>query len=178
MDGETVWFPLSALVRIEVGSSGVIGGWADETNSIGLAECLRPTAEDDAWIVTVSGTAIAVPSPLVRSMFRRSMRFSSAAAVGLHGMACDARRIAVSQIRDRAQIKIAKLLIRLDRATPANDRIALNQGEIGRWLGLQRTTVCTAMKDMKTRKLINYARTYVAIVDREGLSHLEMRQAV
>lgn len=38
LDGETVWFPLSALIRIEVGSSGIIAGWANAGHAVGLVE--------------------------------------------------------------------------------------------------------------------------------------------
>lgn len=171
LGGDTVWFPLSALVRIEVGSSGIIGGWANDTNTVGLAECLHAVEDVDPWVVAVSGTAVAVPSVLIRNLFGQSSAFSGAAMLGLHNMACDARQIAASHVTDRAQVKIGKLLVRLDQATAANERVAVNQAEIGRWLGLQRTTVCAAMKEMKRNKLISYARTHVAILDREALAH-------
>lgn len=125
--------------------------------------------EGDPWIVAITGSAIAVPGIFIKSMIQRSPSFSSAAMLGVHSMVCQARQIAASHVTDKASAKIAKLLLCLDKATAANERVAVNQAEIGRWLGLQRTTVCGAMKEMKRKKLITYARTHVSILDRDGL---------
>lgn len=166
--GRMVWFPLSSVIRIEVGPSGVLGGWVDRQGAVGLnGESESSTGLN--WTVSAAGSAFAVEIAFVDALMNRAHRFARAASDWLQETACEARHLAASNATDTAAQRIASLLLAMDGHGQPGDFFTTNQNEIARLAAVQRTTACGVMLRLKQSGVIAYARSKVRVVDRHRL---------
>lgn len=172
VDGTTVWFPTTSVVRVEVGKPRVLSGWIDRTGAVGLMESLNGPSDGLSWIVTAPGSAIAVSAAYVHSLLDRSPAFGRAVMCWLHQSLADAQWFGVSSVQDPAIVKVARLLLKLNEAHGSRTNFDISQAEIAGLLHLQRTTVCGVMLDLKRRSLIKYLRSSIAVTDAFGLRAL------
>ncbi len=166
--GHTVWFPLTCIVRIEVGPARALGGWVDHQGAIGLngeTECTSGLS----WIVSAPGAALAVERVFVDALMDRAPRFSCAIIRWLQTATCEAQHLAAANANDTAAQRIAGLLLVMDSHGAPGDFFAINQADIARLTAVQRTTVCGVMLHLKRNRVISYARSRIRVLDRHRL---------
>jgi Crp-like helix-turn-helix domain len=166
--GQTVWFPLSSVVRVEVGPGRLLGGWVDHQGAIGLNGETESSSGLN-WIVSAPGSAFLVESAFVDALMDRAHRFTRAACDWLQGAACEARHLAASNATDTAAQRIASFLLAMDSHGRSGEFFAMNQDEIARLTAVQRTTACGVMLRLKRCGVIGYARSRVRVLDRHRL---------
>lgn len=159
----TVWFPLTAVVRVEVGMPPMLSGWIDNSGAVGLAEWLDGAAPEATWTVEVEGDAWVVSAERLAAMLEEAA-FSRAVMAWLSRSITALRQEAVFNGRGSASERVVDLIVRLARHHQPSDSFTMNQAEIARLTGIQRTTVCAIMVRLKRAKLIGGARGRIRVL--------------
>lgn len=170
-DSDTVWFPVSAVVQIEHSETGVLAGWVDRTGGVGLMEAVMDGDPSAVWRVRAPGVAIALSTTEVVTLLARSTEFRLAVMRWLHQSILEARRLNITNVQGQATARVSWLLSHLCRAH-SHREFAIEQAEIARLLGLQRTTVCGAMVSLKQHGLIAHMRGRVRVLNHDRLEEL------
>jgi CRP-like cAMP-binding protein len=123
------------------------------------------------WRVRAPGIAIALSTTEVVTLLARSTEFRLAVMRWLHQSILEARRLNITNVQGQATARVSWLLSHLCRAH-SHREFAIEQAEIARLLGLQRTTVCGAMVSLKRHGLIAHMRGRVRVLNHDRLEEL------
>lgn len=159
---DLVWFPLTAVIRAEERDTGVLCGWVGPEGAVGFAEPSGSTRV--RWVVHQEGDAVAIQRGTIHRHLMVSSAFTDAVITWLAKSSEDALRMAAFNRRADAFERVAQLFAEL-RLHCGLATVSLSQDQIGRLLGLQRTTVCAAMLRMRDLNVIRYRRGQVTILD-------------
>ncbi|WGM30490.1 helix-turn-helix domain-containing protein [Brevundimonas sp. NIBR11] len=158
-----LWFPLCAVVRMECRASGLLGGWVDRRGVVGLFETVNEEVRPATWIIEVPGRAFLVQRAFVTALLARSHDFSGAVMSWLVQTVEETRDRAIANLQDSAAKRVQWLLSRLGDMQTGQSPLQITQADIARLTGLQRTTVCAVMKEMKREKQIAYSRSRITV---------------
>jgi CRP-like cAMP-binding protein len=167
----TVWFPLDSLVSLltavdrhrtlEVGMVGAEG-------MTGMVRALGVTHSDVRAIVQGSGQAVGLAAARFKTAFTKYPGFNQAVLLYAHALLTQVSQTAACNRFHDAQARLARwLLMTADRVD--RDEFALTQDFLAHMLGLRRVGITQAAGQLRQRKLIDYARGHLRVLDRKGL---------
>ncbi len=164
--GDVIWFPLTAVVRMEVGDPLVLGGWIGDEGAVGLAEGLEGDHSNRRALVEVGGEAWAVPRASVAQLMSQSSSFTDAVVRWLAKSLAEARRAAAFNACGNARDRVTNLIETLDRLHGHGLDFPMSQAEMARLTGIQRTTVCGIVVGLKREKRITHTRARFRVLRR------------
>lgn len=165
-DTDLIWFPLDVVIRIEAGDRGLLAGWEDRHGAVGLVPLSKPGSM--RWIAQTDGYAVAVDRNEIGERLRVEPNFNAAVLRWLAQSREEAFTLAANNLQDSAQDRVVRLFRELSAREPAGP-ISICQNEIGRLLGMQRTTVCGVMTKLKAAKVIKHMRGRVTSFEPDRL---------
>ena len=169
-NGEVVWFPLTAVIRVEIGASRVFGGFTDCHGAVGLTSIFQRSSASDVWVAEAKGYAFAARKIDVDAMFERSTRFSRAVVGWLSSCSVQSRDLAAANVEQTALERVSRLISNLHQAHREPEQLAISQSEIAQLIGIQRTTVSGVMTRLRKMNLVSYSRSQIKIVDADALA--------
>ena len=141
-----VWFPLDAVIRGQT-ADGVLEGWRDHRDAIGLTELLGGPDSDTVWMVERAGQALAMPAVLVQALLERSREFQRAVMAWLAHSEHAARRRATFNLTATAPEKVRRVVDFMLSIHGAH--VPITQAQVATYTGIVRPTVCAAMRIMQ-----------------------------
>lgn len=166
-DAERIWFPLDVLLRIEAADQGLLAGWVDREGAIGLTPPRRSGAL--RFVVQQDGYAVGVSRTEINERLRADPDFNAAVIHWLSQSLEDALLGATLNLRESAFDRVVRLLGSLS-VQRSEGPVSICQAEIGRLLGLQRTTVSGVMTRLRDAQAIKYSRGRVKMFDPQRLA--------
>jgi CRP-like cAMP-binding protein len=170
---EYIYFPETAVISefqiLEDGRTVEIAMTGSE-GVIGLSAVFNGQQAVNWSQVTVSGTALKIKTQLLKEEFSRGG--------ALHTLFLDYINIYIGQISQRVicnsyhtveQRFCSWLLMLHDRNK--NPRVPLTQEQIARFLGVHRPSITQIAQVLRRKKIINYLRGKISIVDRPKLEN-------
>jgi len=166
-----VYFPNDALVSLltlvdrrlalEVGLVGREG-------MIGVAYALGIDVSPVRAIVQGSGTAMRMKAGLFRKEFRRNRSLQREVHLYTHALMSQVAQTAACNRFHVVETRLARWLL-MTRDRVCSNRFHLTHEFLGHMLGVRRVGVTKAAHALKQRKLIDYSRGDIAILDGRGL---------
>lgn len=169
-NGKIVWFPLTAVVRVEIGTSRLFGGLVDCRGAVGLTNIFDRSTQSDVWVIEAGGYAFMSQKSDVDAMLERSTRFSRAVISWLSHCSVQARDLAAANVEQSSLERVSRLISNLHLAHREPDRLTISQSEIAQLIGVQRTTVSGVMSRLRSMKLVSYSRSQIKIEDAAALA--------
>jgi len=168
---ETVYFPntavLSVVMVMEDGRT-VETDTVGFESAVGLIAALGGSVSVDRTFTQIPGTVIALPAARLRAQADESaalrtvlMRHAQANLAQAH------QSVACNALHGVEQRLCRWLLASHDRT--ARDVVELTQQYLATMVGVQRTTVTQALRDLTTAGLISQGRAQIRILNRRGL---------
>jgi CRP-like cAMP-binding protein len=166
-----VYFPVTGVASIvntmQDGSAAEVGTVGNE-GMVGLPIILGDTVAPSDVYVQVPGSALRMPAGLFRVALEGSSAMRTVMLHYVHALFNQiAQSAACNSFHTVEQRCCRWLLMTHDRVQ--SDRFILTQEFLGMMLGVRRTSITLTAKQLKQRKLIDYSRGHVHILDRLGL---------
>jgi CRP-like cAMP-binding protein len=166
-----VYFPVTGVASIvntmQDGSAAEVGTVGNE-GMVGLPIILGDTVAPSDVYVQVPGSALRMPASLFRVALEGSGPMRTVMLHYVHALFNQiAQSAACNSFHTVEQRCCRWLLMTHDRVQ--SDRFILTQEFLGMMLGVRRTSITLTAKQLKRRKLIDYSRGHVHILDRPGL---------
>ncbi|GAA0869746.1 Crp/Fnr family transcriptional regulator [Brevundimonas basaltis] len=168
---EEVHFPLSAqLCNLTIFTDGR----SVETAVVGSegVSGLAPFLADApcAWqvVVQIAGSALALPSSVLRSQARESADLRGLLVRLVHDYQAQSAQTAACNTVHRSTAKLARWLLMFDDRSQGK-KLEITQQDLAALMGMQRTTINQAAGELKTLGAIAYQRGYIRITNRDLL---------
>jgi CRP-like cAMP-binding protein len=166
-----VYFPVTGVASIvntmQNGSAAEVGTVGNE-GLVGLPIILGDTVAPSDVYVQVPGTALRMPAGLFRVALEGSSAMRTVMLHYVHALFNQIAQSAACNSFHTVEQKCCRwLLMTHDRVQ--SDRFILTQEFLGMMLGVRRTSITLTAKQLKQRKLIDYSRGHVHVMDRLGL---------
>lgn len=170
----TVYFPIDGVVSLvntlSDGSTAEVGTIGNE-GIVGLPVILGDRLAPTSAYVQVPGAGLRLPADILTAELERSRRTRMVMLHYAHAFFNQvAQSAACNQRHDIEQRCCRWLLMTHDRVQ--SDQFLLTQEFLGMMLGVRRTSVTEIAGELRRRKLINYSRGRVMILNRSGLERL------
>jgi CRP-like cAMP-binding protein len=147
--------------RIEVGMVGSEG-------MTGLAVVLGDHRSTNETVIQAAGTALRIPSVILRRALQDSATLSAALLRYVHVFMMQASQTALANGRGRLSERLARwLLMWQDRLKTRH--LTVTHEFLALLLGVRRQGVTLALHELEGRGLIKGTRNRITVVDREGL---------
>jgi CRP-like cAMP-binding protein len=166
-----VYFPVTGVASIvntmQDGSAAEVGTVGNE-GLVGLPIILGDTVAPSDVYVQVPGSALRMPASLFRVALESSSAMRTVMLHYVHALFNQIAQSAACNSFHSVEQKCCRwLLMTHDRVQ--SDRFILTQEFLGMMLGVRRTSITLTAKKLKQRKLIDYSRGHVHVMDRLGL---------
>jgi CRP-like cAMP-binding protein len=170
---EWVYFPVegvASLVNTMRNGSEVEVGTIGNEGMVGLPVVLGDRVTSANAYVQVPGSGLRMPSSILREAVRESVSIRTVMLHYAHTFLNQVTQIAAcAHLHPVDQRCCRWLLMTHDRVQ--TDHFLLTQEFLAMMLGVSRTSVNTVANKLKRKKIIDYKRGHVTIVDRVGLEH-------
>ena len=173
-----IYFPTRGSIALYVGvkgtsppAQGLAVGLIGAEGAAGLELALGFGRTPFHFIVQSPGRAYAVESDIAQKLLQQNpkvlLRFSQYLWTVYEGIASFAAKAYTKDIKTRLA---HWLLLSASRCAP--DPLRLTHLQIGKMLGVRRSSISIAAREIKLMRYINYTRGQVSISDMEALKHL------
>jgi CRP-like cAMP-binding protein len=166
-----VYFPNDALVSLltTVGSHQALEtGLVGREGVVGISAALGVEAASVRAVVQVTGTALRMNAVRFRKAFRKSLPLQDGLYRFIHAKLAQARQTAACNRFHVVEARLARWLL-MTRDRMRGNRFFLTQEFLADMLGVRRVGVSTAACALHKKKLIEYSRGKIRILDRKGL---------
>jgi CRP-like cAMP-binding protein len=169
-----VYFPVTGVASIvstmENGAAAEVGTVGNE-GMVGHPIILGDTVGPSEVYVQVPGTAMRMQAGLFREALEGSGTMRIVMLHYVHALFNQIAQSAACNAFHSVEQRCCRwLLMTHDRVL--SDRFILTQEFLGMMLGVRRTSITLAAQLLKRRKLIDYTRGHVTVLDRHGLEML------
>jgi CRP-like cAMP-binding protein len=170
---EWVYFPVegvASLVNTMRNGSEVEVGTIGNEGMVGLPVVLGDLITSANAYVQVPGSGLRMRSSILRDAMRDSVSIRTVMLRYAHAFLSQVTQIAAcAHLHPVDQRCCRWLLMTHDRVQ--TDHFLLTQEFLAMMLGVRRSSVTTVANRLKRKKLIDYKRGHVTVVDRAGLEH-------
>jgi CRP-like cAMP-binding protein len=172
--GETinhVYFPEGGIISLlsTVGSRKVLEvGIVGNEGMAGLPVVLGVRASLNMGLVQSEGTAAKLKTAMLQREFKRDGALQRLLHRYLHSLLTQISQSAVCNRFHTVDARLARWLL-MTRDRVESDEFRLTQEFLSHMLGVRREAVSRAAGDIQKRRIINYSRGYITILNRAGL---------
>jgi PAS domain S-box-containing protein len=166
-----VYFPDDTLVSLltTVGAHQALEtGLVGREGMVGISAALGVEAASVRAVVQVTGTAVRMNAVRFRKAFRKSLPLQDELYRFIHAKLAQARQTAACNRFHVVEARLARWLL-MTRDRMRGNRFFLTQEFLADMLGVRRVGVSTAACALHKKKLIEYSRGKIRILDRKGL---------
>ncbi len=168
---EYMIFPLTALaslVTVLEDGSTVEAGSVGHEGMVGIPILLNATTTPMETVTQVGGTAIRVPSDVVKKQFDTSPAVQALMHRYIHALFIIASQSTACNRRHQVDERLARWLL-MSADGIQNEEVAITHEYLATMLGVRRPGVTEAALKLQEDGLIHYRRGGTTIVDRRGL---------
>jgi len=166
-----VYFPNDALVSLLTtveGHQALEVGLVGREGVVGVSAALGVETASVRALVQSTGTALKLNAARFRMEFRKSLPLQNELYLFIHAKLAQARQTAACNRFHVVEARLARWLL-MTRDRMGSDRFLLTQDFLADMLGVRRVGVSIAACALQKRKLIEYSRGKIRILDRKGL---------
>lgn len=168
---DRVYFPNSGMVSLVLSSSTgeqVEVAMAGREGAVGALEMLSDTVAGEMAVVQVPGTALWLPSGVVRDEFRRAGAFHDWMLRFWASLMAQKSQAALCNRLHSVEERLCRWLLGL-RDRVESDEIEITHGSIAQMLGARRSGVTVALGALGAQGLLDTGRGHILLLDIEGL---------
>jgi CRP-like cAMP-binding protein len=167
----SVYFPIDGVASLvntmTDGSTSEVGTIGNE-GIVGLPVILGDRFAPTSAYIQVPGTGLRLPAAILTAELERSSRTRTVMLQYAHAFFNQVAQSAACNHLHKIEQRCCRwLLMTHDRVQ--SDRFLLIQDFLGMMLGVRRSSVTEVAGELRNRKLINYTRGQVTILNRSGL---------
>jgi PAS domain S-box-containing protein len=166
-----VYFPNDCLVSLLTtveGHQALEVGLVGREGMIGISLALGMDVSSVRALVQGTGTAMRMNASRFRKEFRNSLPLQGELYRFAHAKLAQARQTAACNRFHAVEARLARWLL-MTRDRVRSDQFLLTQAFLADMLGVRRVAVTNAAGTLQRRKLIEYSRGKIRILDRKGL---------
>jgi len=166
-----VYFPTEGVISLIIDTSGgqsVEAGMIGVNGSLGASSALAVELAISRAIVQVQGSALRMPSKVLKDLADRSGSLRHALFAREQVITAHATQVAACNAVHELEPKLARWLLQV-RDLMQRSTLELTQEFLGQMLGVNRTSVTLVARRLQTAGLIKYSRGKIEILDLEGL---------
>ena len=168
---DRVYFPNSGMVSLVLSSATgeqVEVAMAGREGAVGALEMLSETVAGETAVVQVPGTALWLPSTVVRDEFRRGGAFHEWMLRFWVSLMAQKSQAALCNRLHSVEERLCRWLLGL-RDRVESDEIEITHGSIAQMLGARRSGVTVALGVLGAQGLLDTGRGHIRLLDIEGL---------
>lgn len=171
-----VYFPNDALVSLLMvdGRLTLNIGLVGREGMVGIALALGINVSQVRAVVQKDGAAMRMTSARFRKAFRDSLALQRELYRYAHALMAEARQVAFCNRFHGVEARLARLLL-TTRDGERSDQFHLTHEYVSHMLGVRRVSVTKAAGALQQRKLIDYSRSNIRILDQRGLEAASCR---
>lgn len=166
-----IYFPNDALVSLLTtveGHQALEVGLVGREGMVGVSVALGVEIASVRALVQSTGTALKMNAARFRKEFRKSLPLQNELKRFIHAKLAQARQTAACNRFHVVEARLARWLL-MTRDRVGSDRFLLTQDFLSDMLGVRRVGVSVAAGALQKRKLIEYTRGKIRILNRKGL---------
>ena len=168
----SVWFPERCVVSLMVVMEG---GQSAEAASVGLEGMVGAMGvlgghrTISRALVTVPGSAIRLPAAVLRARFEASAALRRLCLCHADALLAQVLQLSACAALHPLEARLCRLLLQLEDRTGRERDLPLTQDFLAGMLGVHRTTVTQAARQLQRSGTIAYRRGRVSVLDRRPL---------
>jgi len=159
---------LASLVTVLEDGSTVEAGSVGHEGVVGIPVLLNATSTPMETVTQVGGTAIRVPSEMVKKQFDSSRAVQALLLRYIHALFIIASQSTACNRRHQVDERLARWLL-MSADGIRNEEVAITHEYLATMLGVRRPGVTEAALKLQEDGLIHYRRGGTTIIDRPGL---------
>jgi CRP-like cAMP-binding protein len=171
-----VYFPVDCMITLLTTENdrAVDVGLVGYEGFVGISLVLGAEVPSVRAVVQASGTALRMRAASFVETFRQSLPLQRVLLRYAHAELVEARQMAVCRFFHEIEARLARrLLVTSDLVR--SPEFVLTQALLAKMLGVRRAAINEAAGTLQQRKLINYCRGAITILDRAGMEAASCR---